>query len=76
MRTFDIVAAAFGRDRGAQRRSGCFFDPLLNGGPFGWVQELPPAQQSQLWGEFDNMLFRLDGNLFGRRAKDSRLGLQ
>ena len=36
-----------------------------------WVREHPPAEQAALWRQFDDMLFRLDGNLYGRRTAGS-----
>ena len=35
------------------------------------MREQPPAEQAKLWGRCDNMLLRLDGNLYGRSTAGS-----
>ena len=74
MRTFDIVAAfLIGQDRGAQEEKWVYMRPPPEWRPIWeeWVREQPPAQQPRLWGQFSEMLFRLDGNLYGRRTAGS-----
>ena len=74
MRTFDIVAAfLIGQDRGAQEEKWVYMRPPPEWRPIWeeWVREQPPAQQARLWGQFSEMLFRLDGNLYGRRTAGS-----
>ncbi|CAE7530574.1 RE1 [Symbiodinium natans] len=78
MRTFDIVAAfLIGRDRGAQNENWVYMRPPAEWKPIfdQWVREQPPSEQSKLRGQFADifadMLFRLDGNLYGRRTAGS-----
>ena len=74
MRTFDIVAAfLIGQDCGAQEEKWVYMRPPPEWRPIWeeWVREQPPAQQVRLWGQFSEMLFRLDGNLYGRRTAGS-----
>ncbi|CAE7434553.1 PARP6, partial [Symbiodinium sp. KB8] len=74
MRTFDIVAAfLIGQDRGAQEEKWVYMRPPPEWRPIWeeWVREQPPAHQARLWGQFNEMLFRLDGNLYGRRTAGS-----
>ena len=74
MRTFDIVAAfLIGQDRGAQEEKWVYMRPPPEWRPIWeeWVREQPPAEQARLWGQFNEMLFRLDGNLYGRRTAGS-----
>ena len=74
MRTFDIVAAfLIGQDRGAQEEKWVYMRPPPEWRPIWeeWVREQPPAQQARLWGQFSEMLFRLDSNLYGRRTAGS-----
>ena len=74
MRTFDIVAAfLIGQDRGAQEEKWVYMRPPPERRPIWeeWVREQPPADQTRLWGQFNEMLFRLDGNLYGRRTAGS-----
>ncbi|CAE7501560.1 PARP6, partial [Symbiodinium sp. KB8] len=74
MRTFDIVAAfLIGQDRGAQEEKWVYMRPPPEWRPIWeeWVREQPPADQARLWGQFNEMLFRLDGNLYGRRTAGS-----
>ncbi|CAE7235731.1 RE1 [Symbiodinium natans] len=74
MRTFDIVAAfLIGKDRGAQNENWVYMRPPAEWKPIfdQWVREQPPSEQSKLRGQFADMLFRLDGNLYGRRTAGS-----
>ncbi|CAE7521947.1 RE1 [Symbiodinium sp. CCMP2592] len=73
-RSFDIVAAfLIGQDRGAQQEKWVYVRPPPEWRPIWeeWVRAQPPAQQPELWESFDQMLFRLDGNLYGRRTAGS-----
>ncbi|CAE7413014.1 RE1 [Symbiodinium sp. CCMP2592] len=73
-RSFDIVAAfLIGQDRGAQQEKWVYVRPPPEWRPIWkeWVRAQPPEQQPNLWESFDQMLFRLDGNLYGRRTAGS-----
>ncbi|CAE7807065.1 unnamed protein product [Symbiodinium sp. CCMP2592] len=61
------------QDRGAQQEKWVYVRPPPEWRPIWeeWVRAQPPAQQPELWESFDQMLFRLDGNLYGRRTAGS-----
>ena len=70
MWTFDIVAAfLIGKDRGAQAGEYVYMRAPPEWKPIydEWVRELPPAQRIP----FEDVVFRLDRNLYGRRAAGS-----
>ena len=73
MRTFDIVAEfLIGRDGECRRVNMCTCGPRPNGNPSmkseEWVRELPPAQRVP----FEDLVFRLDGNLYERHGLQRR----
>lgn len=74
MRTFDIVAAfLIGTDRGAQIGEYVYMRPPPEWWPIfqEWVRGYPPEEQKQMLEDFKSYLFRLDGNLYGRRTAGS-----
>ena len=74
MRTFDIVAAfLIGRDRGAQSGDYVYVRAPPEWWPIfqEWVKAQPVGMQAKMLQDFSRYVFRLDGNLYGRRTAGS-----